>query len=137
MSEETRQRRRTVLIYKAPSSDTAYALAEPVAEGLSSTSSPSIQATKEKLSRFKNLIYSPREAELLGDLAQFLIGNEPAYGNHHKAFSKNDPQVTLTPQATKSILCQHHFIYKPAMQAWAFGGFLKNGWVDLPPQKSA
>lgn len=69
MSEETRARRRTVLVYKAPGTESGYNLES--ADG----SAPTPQ--KEKLSKYTNLIYSHREAELLEDLAKFLIINEP------------------------------------------------------------
>lgn len=57
---ESKERRNTVVVYKTSSSD-------------------STNGSKEKLSSYKNLMYSVREAELIEDTCHFLIEKCPRY----------------------------------------------------------
>lgn len=60
---EVKERRRTVVVYKSAAS-------EGPTDG-----------QREKLSSYKNLMYSTREAELIEDACRFLIEKCPVYAN--------------------------------------------------------
>lgn len=60
-TSEVKERRRTVVVYKSAAS-------EGPGDG-----------RKEKLSSYKNLMYSTREAELIEDACRYLIEKSPTY----------------------------------------------------------
>lgn len=59
---EVKERRRTVVVYKSAASE-----------------GPTSDGRKEKLSSYKNLMYSSREAELIEDACRYLIEKSPTY----------------------------------------------------------